>query len=177
MRVSHPDQSHLQALIDEDSPGSIEQLLQHVNIADVASAWCAYHRREHPPDEEGNDDPDWWAVNLWLTRTWWNDTKRVRDGVLALIEASESEHNVLEVIGAGPLEALLSQDENTTRWVERNAAFSPDFRAALGAVWVDELPAEVAARFAEAAGVLLLPSQPRWRRGQTCPRCPLGQAA
>lgn len=155
MRVSKPDQSHLRTLVDEDTAESIEQLLRYVTLDEVASAWCAYHRRRHPPDEE--DALDWWAVELWLTRTWWNDAKRVREGVLALIGAAASEPTLLEVIGAGPLEALVSNDENIIRWVERHAASSQDFRVALGAVWVDDLSDEVAARIAEAAGVTLGP--------------------
>lgn len=70
------DHRRLQAIVDE---GAIDELLGIVSVDVVTETWLRYSRdrKSHPDDPD--DDPDWWAVELWLSAEWWADEQRVRE--------------------------------------------------------------------------------------------------
>ena len=92
------DHRTLQALAEE---GRVQELLRVVSFDTVIETWLRYHRTDHEPDDpdyDRDDDPDWWAVELWFSPAWWSDEGRVRDGLLRLIEtAGEEELGVVAV--------------------------------------------------------------------------------
>ncbi len=53
----------LQTLVDE---GRVDELLSLVPVEAVIETWLRYHRMEEHPDDS-DDDPDWWAVELWMS--------------------------------------------------------------------------------------------------------------
>jgi hypothetical protein len=112
----------------------VDGVLPLVTLGDIADAWCQWHEL---PDHERkrDDDPRFWAAYLWMTEEWWADERRVRDGLLAIVERATSEW-VLECVGAGPLEQLVCDDESCIRWIEAQAARSFRFRDALSHVWI-----------------------------------------
>ena len=115
----------------------------------MTETWLRYHTRPSHP-EEPDDDPDWWAVELWLSSAWWEDDRRVREGLLRLIEVADGE--ALSDVAAGPLEVFVSDDPSRLRWIERQAARSEKFRQALTQVWAWELPSDSFLRLERAAG-------------------------
>ncbi len=149
------DHRTLQTLAEE---GRVEELLRVVSFDTVIETWLRYHRTNHEPDDP-NDDPDWWAVELWFSPAWWSDEGRVRDGLLRLIETAGEEE--LGVVAAGPLEVFLYDNESRLVWVERRAAESERFRRALAQVWVWDLPTDTFGRLERAAGRPLPRPDPR----------------
>ncbi len=143
------DHRRLQALVDE---GAIDELLGIVSVDVVTETWLRYHATESHPDDS-DDDPDWWAVELWLSAEWWADEQRVREGLLRLVEAADQE--ALSVVAAGPLEVFVSVDASRLHWIEQQAARSEKFRRALTQVWAWDLPAESFVRLERAAGTPL----------------------
>ncbi len=133
----------LQTLVDE---GRVDELLQVVTPRQIAKTWVRY--------QHGEADADWWAVDLWMSREWWDDEARVRDGLLRLVEAAESDDD-LSIIGAGPLEVFVCDDESRVHWIERQAPSSPAFRQALAYVWAWELSDRMFWRVERASGTKL----------------------
>lgn len=115
----------------------------------MTETWLRYHGTAQHPDDS-DDDPDWWAVELWLSAAWWSDETRVRDGLLRLIESADDE--TLSVVAAGPLEVFVCAYESRLRWIEKQASGSEKFRRALAGVWVWDLPSDSLARLDRAAG-------------------------
>ncbi|HEY2353340.1 MAG TPA: hypothetical protein VGH79_00385 [Gaiellaceae bacterium] len=136
----------------EDS--EFDTLFKLVSLEETARAWCSYEMREHP-DDEGND-PDWWAVHLMIVMTDDGGPEEPPRTILTLIAEFAENDDVLGVMGAGPLEAFISDDEGRIRWIEAQAAASENFRKALAAVWVRfDVTPETFARLEGAAGVKL----------------------
>jgi hypothetical protein len=147
-----PSPERLEALVDEEK---VAEVLALVSLDSIAETWCRYTRRT-PTGARSHSDDDWWAIELWMTKAWWDDPARVRDGLLALVHAAQDDDDLLNCVGAGPLENYLADDENTLRWVEAQAAKSAAFRKALASVWVwGELDDSAASRIEAAAGVPL----------------------
>jgi hypothetical protein len=132
------------------SEGRVDELLQVVTLQEVAETWIRYHHG----DSRGEFDPDWWAVYLWLSSEWWDDEARVRDGLLRLIDAAETDEDFAN-IGAGPLEVFVSDDESRMHWIERQAPGSPGLREAVAHVWAWNLPDKMFRRLERAAGTKL----------------------
>jgi hypothetical protein len=143
------DSVRLQELVDE---GRYGDLLTVVSPADIAAAWLRYQRA----DADSADHPDWWAVELWIDPDWWeHDERTVREGVLALVAACETDDD-FGVFGAAVMEVLVDDDEDRLRWIEEQAATSPAFRRSLANVWVwGSEPDHVSERIERAAGVPL----------------------
>ncbi len=143
------DHAHLQMLVDE---GRVEELLRWVSLDEVTETWLRYHRSEsHAEDAE--DDPDWWAVELWLSLAWWADEERVRDALLRLIAAADD--GTLSTVAAGPVEVFVTGEESRLEWIEQQAAGSEPFRRVLAHVWVWDLPSEAFDRLERAARIEL----------------------
>lgn len=123
------DFRRLQRCIDN---GDVDGLLSEVTEEDVARTWVEYNRRAHPEDTD--DDPLWWAVELWLSQEWWADEQRVRRGLLMLVNLAGDDE--LGNVGAGPLEVFVCDDESRLSWIESVAPTSAAFRKALSNVWV-----------------------------------------
>ncbi len=143
------DPQTLQTLVDE---GRVDELLGLVPVGTVTETWLRYHGVEERADDS-DDDPDWWAVELWMSPAWWSDEQRVREGLLRLIEAADDD--ALSVVAAGPLEVFLCDDPSRLQWIERQARRSEKFRRALAQVRVSELPSGAFARLERAAGIRL----------------------
>ncbi len=88
-----------------------------------------------------------------MSPAWWSDEKRVRDGLLGLIEAADDDG--LSVVAADPLEVFVCNDASRLHWIELQARRSERFRQALAEVWVWELPSDAFSRLERAAGVPL----------------------
>jgi hypothetical protein len=101
-----------------------------VSVAEVA---VAYMRYVHGPHDD--DDPNWWAVELWQADEWWSDEERLRTGIVALVDAAETDLGY-GVIGAAIIEYFIYDDEDRLAWLEAQAAKSEPFRHALANVYV-----------------------------------------
>jgi hypothetical protein len=133
----------------------IAEVLSLVSLRDVAGAWCRYTARPHI-DGVVEEDPDEWAV---LFVMGWGidelDEPDVR-ALLDLLVEQAPDDDVLEVVGAGPLENFVNcHDEGRLRWIEQRAAISARFRQALRHVWIWSLEPGVFARVERAAGAPL----------------------
>ena len=140
VHVSRPD---VDALLEELR---VDEVLKIVAPQEVAETWMRY---QSDPVES-----DFWAVSLWMERTWWADEDRVRDGILRLVDLAVSEQDYCD-IGASVLEDFATDDESRLHWIERQAAASDDFRQALECMWVWRLPDKAFRRLERAAGVEL----------------------
>jgi hypothetical protein len=148
----------MQQLVDA---GQFDELLRVVSLTDVACAWMRYHHKIESGDDPGVDDPDWWAVEMWQQDASWTDEQRLRDGVLALVAAAETDQDFGR-IGAGVLEYVVTNDEDRLRWIEAQARQSEPFRRCMANMYVwGNHRDEVAARVEAAAGVRL-PRPRRW---------------
>jgi hypothetical protein len=138
-----------------------DDLLREVSLTDVAEAWIRCHHNARSGDDRGVDDPDWWAVELWQNDASWADEQRLRDGVLALVDAAETDLD-FGAIGASVLEYVVTDDEDRLRWLEARAEGSERFRRSLANihVWGSHRD-EVAARV-EAAARVRLPRPRGW---------------
>ncbi len=76
--------------------------------------------------------------------------------LLSLLTERSANDDVLAVVGAGPLEDFVSDDEDRLLWIEKQAAKSGRFRTALRNVWArGYVTAETFDRLQKAAGVPL----------------------
>jgi hypothetical protein len=146
------DSRQLQQLIDARQ---FDDVLQVVSLTEVAQAWMRYWHKVQEGQNPGVDDPDWWAIEMWQEDASWADEQRLRDGVLALVAAAETEQD-FALIGAGVVEYIVTDDEDRLHWIEDQARGSERFRRSLANiyVWGTERD-EVAARIEAAAGVRL----------------------
>jgi hypothetical protein len=148
----HAVGQELARLVEENR---LDDLLARVSLAEVADAWRCYHDRALSGEQVGTDDPDWWAVEFWLSNGLALRREDIaRRGLLALVDAVSDE--LLAFVGAGPLESFIDSTQSRIRWIEEVAARSARFRAALASVhsWgVDEQWASE--RLERAAGVPL----------------------
>jgi hypothetical protein len=138
---------------DSEDDGRIDEILQVVTPQQIAETWVRYNRSPPRPDEP--DGSDWWAIYLWQSWQWWEDEARVRDGLLHLVDAAETDDD-LAFIRAGPLEVFISDDDSRVERIERHAAGSTRFRQALAHVWVWELPDKMFWRVQRASGSKLV---------------------
>lgn len=146
-----PERSkHLQELLDNHR---VQELLNEVTVVDVAEAWNCYHRR----NVDDSDDPDWWAVELWLDPL---PADVRRSGLIALVDTVDDDQ--LGMVGAGPLEDFVSDDDDDLRWLEEQAALNARLRQALRNAWVvTSVAPETLARLDAAAGAVLKRPLPR----------------
>ena len=135
--------------------GQIDHLLSIVTIDEVAQAWVDHGRREHPLGEAAGDDPQWWAIELWWKAEWLSNGDRVRSGLLALVDAAVTDHE-LGRVGAGPLENFVSDDSDDLRWLEQQCSKNAKLRTALSGVWCSNfVSSDTLMRLDRAAGVPL----------------------
>jgi len=157
--MADPRHAELQRLVDDEDVAGV---LAIVSLDDIAASWCGYHAREVHDD----DDPDWWAIELFMTRDFVADRRRHRAALLRLLAHADSP-GVLGVVGAGPLENFVSDDEGDLRWLEAEAPRNPRLREALAVVWCDgEVTAATMARLDAVAARPLprMPPRAEWPR-------------
>ena len=146
---------HLQALVLEED---LDALFALVSLDDVAAAWCRYQNTSHTSDDD--DDPDWWAVDLFFTTEIFRRIDVYRSLLLKLVE--HADESVLGNIGAGPLESFVCDDPDHLQWLESHCASNPKLRVALAGVWCsNDVSAETLARLDRAAGQPLPRLAPR----------------
>jgi hypothetical protein len=138
-----------------------DDLLREVSLADVAEAWMRFHHNDRSGDGRGVDDPDWWAVELWQNDASWADEQRLRDGVLALVDAAETDSD-FGAIGAAVLEYAVTDDDDRLRWLEAQAAASQGFRRSLAVIYVWGRHRDAVAARVEAAARVRLPRPRGW---------------
>jgi hypothetical protein len=142
---------HLQDLVDRKEYGA---LVEEVGLAHIAATWMAYHRAE---DHTGPayEDPNWWAVELWMDAAWFRHEAWVRACILEIIAIAESGDD-FGIIGAAIMEVFITKDLDRVAWIEREAATSEGFRRSLANVWIwGSVPDAVSERVERAAGVAL----------------------
>lgn len=116
---------------------------QQSSNAEIAEAWIACTRRCRHPDGQSHvrdDDPAWWAVDT-VTDLEFTDPVRALE-VAFVVTRQSSDGWVLENLGAGPLETLLSRDPTFLDAIMIEAASNPNLLEALGSVWKNEMPDE-----------------------------------
>jgi hypothetical protein len=135
--------------------GNLDELFAHVTLEDIADVWCRYASRPHL-DGVVEEDPDDWASDFVMGGGLEQlDEPRARTLIDLLIERAPTD-DVLECVGAGPLEDFVKGcDEHRLAWIESRAASSARFRDALACVWIWSVEPEVFARVEQAAGVPL----------------------
>jgi hypothetical protein len=141
--------------------GDLDRVLALTSSEEIADAWWRYmvrcdgarRRGEKVPDLDS--DPDSWASELWHEGVIQEDEATFRMLLHTLAERAPREAD-LSYLGAGPIEDFLTDDEERLRWVEEEAFRSPNFRAALASVWIEELGAATFLRIQRAAGVDLV---------------------
>ena len=125
-----------------------EELIREVTEDEVAQAWTRYQQRY--PDV-ADDDPDWWAVDLWMSEESWADERRIRDGILRLVDLANSDAE-LEFIGITAMEGwFFGEDPSRLEWVETHAAQSDRFRCTLGNLYLNRETDDVRERVERAA--------------------------
>ena len=155
LRVVHPRKDELDQLAVH---GEVDAVLEIVTLDEIAQAWVR-SQAQSQVDRVFEDDPDWWAVDLVhasIDSDWGRD--RFRALLLALVDSASSDH-ALGMIGAGPLESFVSDDEDDLAWFAAHCATKPKLRAALRGVWCASFvtPATLARLDAAAGGPLTRP--------------------
>lgn len=114
--------------------GRLDDLLAQVSLSEIADAWRCYHERSNAGKYLDTDDPDWWAVEFWLSNGLaFRHEDVAREGILALVDAVGDD--LLPYVGAGPLENFIDSVESRIRWIEEVAERSPRFRTALACIY------------------------------------------
>jgi hypothetical protein len=134
--MAHPRWRDLEQLTEDGrDPAAV---LAIATLDQLAEAWCAYHSRAEPrPD----DEPNWWAVDFFLSGIWElleEHRPLLRAALEALLRKADPDPRLCGFIGAGPLENFLPQTEDDFGWLEALAVEVPGTRIAVGAMWVDD---------------------------------------
>lgn len=116
---------------------------QQASNAEIAEAWIACTERCRPLDGQSrvrDDDPAWWAIDT-VMELEFRDPVRALE-VAFVIARQSSDGWVLENLGAGPLETLLSRDPTFLDAITIETASNPNLLEALCSVWKNEMPDE-----------------------------------
>jgi hypothetical protein len=110
------------------------------DIAELCRAWVRYQRAERSGGVD-TDDPDWWACDAVMdleagaTALWW----RVLSGLSATVDPADEQ--VVEMIGAGPLEEFIGREGDAAMdLIEAATASDAVLVAALRSVWESREP-------------------------------------
>lgn len=146
----------LEELVNE---GDLDTLFELVTLDDAAIAWCSYSDRDHDPNVD-EDDPDWWAINLFFAGEMSQRPALYRTVLLKLVEHASD--RALANIGAGPLENFVSDDSDDLAWLEEQCQGNERLRIALSGVWCARyVSEETLLRLDRMAGVELARPLPR----------------
>lgn len=114
--------------------------------AEIADAWVDWMKLSRPHEgrpRARDDDPAWWAIDA-VMELESSDPVRALEVAFEIARKSSDEW-VLENLGAGPLETLLSRDQTFLDAIKIEAASNPNLLEALGSVWMNDMPAETRA--------------------------------
>jgi hypothetical protein len=145
----------LQQLVNADD---LERLFEVVTVEEIADAWW----RCTLSGDERFDHPDWWAIELWLGTSIYEMKDHGRKVLRALAERAPDGAD-LGLLGAGPVEDSIADDEESLRWIENEARRSDNYREALGKIWRHDLRPDAFLRIEAAAGTDL--SWPKFGHG------------
>jgi hypothetical protein len=105
---------------------------------EIVAAWIDFESRPHGLHEDWIRDRAWWAIEA-LMDLQLHDPSRALDIVFRIARASEAP-KVLEMLGSGPLEDLLSEDPTLIDAIVIEGAVSPNLCTALRATWQSAMP-------------------------------------
>jgi Family of unknown function (DUF6869) len=150
--------AELQQLVDVDD---VTALFRAVSAEQIADAWWRYTLR--PDRGHTADHPDWWAVDLWFGRAIYQDDFRdERRSLIHALAERAPEGADLGLLGAGPVENCVADNEDDLLWMEAEARRSENYRKALANVWIDDFfSSESFLRVEAAAGTRLSWSERR----------------
>jgi hypothetical protein len=120
--------------------GDVDRLLRLCSLTEIADAWWRYMVRCDVADKAGaaaptwDADPDGWASEIWQEEILNQREEAVRELLRLMAERAPAGAD-LGYLGAGPIEDFATNDESRLRWIESEAARSPNFQAALANVW------------------------------------------
>ena len=134
----------LQQLVKADD---LERLFEVVTVEEIADAWW----RCSLSGEERFDHPEWWAIELWQGTSIYEMKDHGRKLLRALAERAPDGAD-LGLLGAGPVEDSIADDEESLRWIENEARRSENYRKALGHIWRHDLRPDAFLRIEAAAG-------------------------
>jgi len=98
---------------------------------EIAAAWISYQSRDHALPSE--DDEDWWAVDALMSLSA-DDPLRALETAF-LIARGSNNPKVLEMLGASPIEDLVSEDPTLLDAIAVEVRSNPNLRVALKSVW------------------------------------------
>jgi len=113
--------------------GDLRAVRAMVSVDEIADTWWRYTLRTVETPEDWGTDPDDWASELWHEEVVLTDEEFACDLIRALAERAPSGAD-MGYLGAGPVEDFAT-NEDRLRWIEAEAARSPNFRAALANVY------------------------------------------
>lgn len=109
--------------------------------SEVAAAWIDYQSRDHARDEAPGDDHAWWAVEALMCLSD-DDPRRALEICFGVAKTTRNP-TVLAMLGAGPLEDLLSEDPSPFDAVQHETGVSPALVEALRHVAQSTIPDDV----------------------------------
>jgi hypothetical protein len=153
--LSAVDEAKLAGLRHLLAEARADEVIAEVTEEEVAAGWTRFQQRHPAGTEQPSDDPDWWAVELWMSSEWSSDERRVRTGILRLVELAGSDDE-LEYIGISLMELdFFRSNPSRLEWVETQAAGSDRFRRTLAGLYLWNAGDRVLERVERADGVEL----------------------
>jgi hypothetical protein len=113
----------------------------HCTDDEVVEGWIDFESRPHGLDEDWVRDRSWWAVEAMMVLQQHDPIRALE--VAFQIARSTASPKVLEMLGAGPLEDLLSEDSTLIDAVAIETMSSPNLRTALQSTWQNNMPDDV----------------------------------
>jgi len=110
----------------------------HCSDDELVAAWIDFESRPHPLQEDWIRDRAWWAIEVMMDLQQ-HDPVRALEVAFQIARTSETS-KVLEMLGAGPLEDLLSEDPTLIDAIAIEAVSSPNLRQALASTWQNSMP-------------------------------------
>jgi hypothetical protein len=108
---------------------------------EIVAAWIDFESRPHGLHEDWIRDRAWWAVEAMMDLQL-HDPIRALEVAFQIARATDAP-KVLEMLGSGPLEDLLSDDPTLVDAVAIETLSSPNLRTALCSTWQNSMPDDV----------------------------------
>jgi len=108
---------------------------------EIVAGWIDFESRPHALHEHWIRDRAWWAVEAMMDLQQ-HDPLRALEVAFQIARATD-EPKVLEMLGSGPLEDLLSDDPTLVDAVAIETLSSPNLRTALCSTWQNNMPDDV----------------------------------
>ena len=113
----------------------------HRPDSEIAAVWIDYQSRPHSPKQDALEDPSWWAVDAMMGLSRDNPLRALE--ICFQIARLSARPEVLEMLGAGPLEDLLSEDPTLFDALVFEVTSNPRLAEALRSVWKSTIPDDV----------------------------------